>query len=330
MGSDVRPEESTGSGSAWPSSPLGLGPASGRMGAMRADGSWLGSLPEVFARLVSGDAESAWSTCWGLAGRGRCLRTGQGAELFVSARRQHDISEVASDVVVGRPDRRVSTGSPADHGRRGANAPKATGRRSGRGTTAVHLCVVAALTMVTRVGLFVVLWRRWNFEEEFTWDGWGRIASFMARGYGLADTYLITYFPLGDVPVPTAARPPCPPPCSPQSCVHSGIICSHRDPPVDDRCGDRLSDLLDRVASAPEERAGRSELRERQAIGPHSGRLWPLPPSSRVAIYRRIFQRTTVYVALHHRLALTPFITVAGTWPRRCDLRLRRSHQPRS
>ncbi|MDT5061342.1 MAG: hypothetical protein QOH63_1801 [Acidobacteriota bacterium] len=69
---------------------------------------------------------------------------------------------------------------------------------------------IAILTFGLRVGTYLSLSNRWDFRQALTWDGWGRIALFMSHGYGLADNYRLTYFLLGDIPVPTAARMPLP------------------------------------------------------------------------------------------------------------------------
>jgi hypothetical protein len=69
---------------------------------------------------------------------------------------------------------------------------------------------VAVLTFGLRVGTYLMLAGRWDFQQSLMWDGWGRIALFMSQGHGLADNYRLTYFLLGDNPVPTAARMPLP------------------------------------------------------------------------------------------------------------------------
>jgi glycosyltransferase involved in cell wall biosynthesis len=69
---------------------------------------------------------------------------------------------------------------------------------------------VAALTFGLRLIFYFIFSSHWSFQEAKDWDGWGRIASFLSQGHGFADTYRLTYFPLGDVPVPTAARSPLP------------------------------------------------------------------------------------------------------------------------
>lgn len=74
----------------------------------------------------------------------------------------------------------------------------------------LHIVGLVTLTVLTRVGIYLALRPRWTFDGELPWDGWGRISLYMSRGWGLADTSRLTYFPLGDVPLPTAARPPLP------------------------------------------------------------------------------------------------------------------------
>jgi 4-amino-4-deoxy-L-arabinose transferase-like glycosyltransferase len=73
----------------------------------------------------------------------------------------------------------------------------------------LQLCVVASLALVARVGIYLALPSHWKFDQLLPWDGWGRIAVLMSKGYGLSDNYLMTYFPLA-APQPTASRPPLP------------------------------------------------------------------------------------------------------------------------
>ncbi|MBI4535151.1 MAG: hypothetical protein HY708_02660 [Ignavibacteriae bacterium] len=73
-----------------------------------------------------------------------------------------------------------------------------------------QVACVTALTFGLRVLFYVVYGSRWSFEEAMYWDGWGRIALFMSQGYGLADTHLLTYFPVSEMALPTASRPPLP------------------------------------------------------------------------------------------------------------------------
>src|SRR5581483_2915405 len=72
-----------------------------------------------------------------------------------------------------------------------------------------HIVAVAGLTFATRVGIYLAISSHWKFEQLLPWDGWGRIALLMSKGYGLADDHLMTYFPLS-APAPTASRPPVP------------------------------------------------------------------------------------------------------------------------
>ena len=74
----------------------------------------------------------------------------------------------------------------------------------------LQLCVAASLALVTRVGVYLAVPSHWKFEQLLPWDGWGRIAVLMSKGYGLSDNYLMTYFPLARGPQPTASRPPLP------------------------------------------------------------------------------------------------------------------------
>jgi 4-amino-4-deoxy-L-arabinose transferase-like glycosyltransferase len=74
----------------------------------------------------------------------------------------------------------------------------------------LQLCVVAAMALFTRVGIYLALPSHWKFDQLLPWDGWGRIAVLMSKGYGLSDNYLMTYFPLTAGPQPTASRPPLP------------------------------------------------------------------------------------------------------------------------
>jgi hypothetical protein len=74
----------------------------------------------------------------------------------------------------------------------------------------LHVGTLAFAAFGLRVGTYLLAPGNWPFESMLRWDGWGRIALFMAHGHGLADTHALTYFPIGETPVPTAARPPLP------------------------------------------------------------------------------------------------------------------------
>lgn len=76
--------------------------------------------------------------------------------------------------------------------------------------TLLHLAALVALTFAIRVAFYLPFRSHWDYPAEFEWDGWGRIASYMADGYGLSDTHLMTYFERGSTPFPTASRPPLP------------------------------------------------------------------------------------------------------------------------
>src|SRR6185369_14926878 len=73
----------------------------------------------------------------------------------------------------------------------------------------LQVCAVASLALITRVGVYLAVPSHWKFDQLLPWDGWGRIAVLISRGYGLSDNHLMTYFPLA-APQATASRPPLP------------------------------------------------------------------------------------------------------------------------